>query len=854
MAASGSIVQSIEIPKWLDLKAIIDANPKFGYDHALKSDVSDLTVRVRQSNEFTYYTIIKYGTADYDDYINNYADGASRGVDSAISVTTTFSDSFNLDAFSRLRTGNPHSLFDSTQIFNDQPLFWNNVLTGGGTATYRSNEASTRLECTTANGDKVIRQTKEYFNYQPGKCRLASDYIPLADGRRIQAKDLVDTEFKLLTVRDGKRIEVDAIAEWNAYEPIYKIKTKSGNELCGNAQHPLWVGKKYYKTFWKKGNKPHFNIKEWTNLENIKIGDFVAIADTLPIFGTNNNLTESDAKILAYLIGDGGISAHHVTFSQNKGSQLDEFESLVGQYDCVLKKKKGDSNSYHVVYKNGSRKGKNGITKLLRKVELLGKSSAYKFIPNDIFESPKEIITTFLSRLYSTDGWAFKDEIGYCSISEQLVKDIKELLLKFGIHGNIHSKIPKCNGKECSRAYILSLHSKKDIELFYKEIGIYGKEEDVEKVYNKIKNRKESTKFKYLFKNIQDSLRWDIVESIEIIGYQWTVAIGVPDGNTYLTSFYEHNSLRIAMTGIMGSEKAGVVKRIGYFDDYNGVFFEQTSTGGLYVVERSYTTGSVVENKVQQDDWNIDTLDGTGKSAITVDVSKGQIFILDIQWLGMGRVRMGFSIDGEFYYIHQFLHANIIDKVYMQTANLPLRYEIENTSSTASNTYMDNVCVEIESEGGYNPKGVTRSVTTGAADRVVGATYVPIIALRLKETYKRAQILPLTFKTYNESNTLVHVKLIHGATLTGASWVSAGTNSIAEYDITASAYSGGEEIEDMFVSSQGADRNQLASEVPEMLLKLVSNYSGDRDILVLVGKSLGTSSTMHASLSFREVY
>ena len=478
---SRAITTSIEIPAWSDLKSIIDANPNYKYDYATKDDINELTVIVRQSNEFTYTTRIKYGTSDYTDFVNNYAGGVSRGTDSAISVTTTFSDSFNLDAFSRLRTGGPHSLFDSTQMFNDQPLFWENILTGNGTATYRQNEACTRLECTTTSGDKVIRQTKEYFKYQPGK------------------------------------------------------------------------------------------------------------------------------------------------------------------------------------------------------------------------------------------------------------------------------------------------------------------------------------------------------------------------------------SLRMAMTGIVGTGKTNVTKRVGYFDDHNGVFYEQTSTG-LYVVERSYTTGSVVENKIAQSNWNIDPLDGTGKSAITVDMSKGQIFVLDIQWLGMGRVRMGFSIDGEFYYCHQFLHSNIVDKVYMQTADLPLRYEIENTGTTVSNTYMDNVCVEIESEGGYNPKGVTRIVTTGLTHRTVASSYVPIIALRLKSDYNRAQILPLSFKTYNESNTVVHVKLIHGATLTGASWVSAGTYSIAEYDVSATAYSGGEEIDDMFVSSQGADRNQLASEVPEMLLKIVSDYAGTSQILVLVGKSDGASSSVFGTLAFREVY
>lgn len=79
-----------------------------------------------------------------------------------------------------------------------------------------------------------------------------------------------------------------------------------------------------------------------------------------------------------------------------------------------------------------------------------------------------------------------------------------------------------------------------------------------------------------------------------------------------------------------------------------------------------------------QSAWNVDKLDGTGASGITVDPTKSQIFVFDFEWLGVGRVRTGLVVDGKIYYFHYFSHANVTNVVYMSTPNLPLRYELEN--------------------------------------------------------------------------------------------------------------------------------------------------------------------------------
>lgn len=73
------------------------------------------------------------------------------------------------DAFGRLRVSEPGTIFDSKQVFAEPVLYYTGTTASGGTSVYNSNRSSTLLSCTGAVGSTAIRQTKRYFNYQPGK-------------------------------------------------------------------------------------------------------------------------------------------------------------------------------------------------------------------------------------------------------------------------------------------------------------------------------------------------------------------------------------------------------------------------------------------------------------------------------------------------------------------------------------------------------------------------------------------------------------------------------------------------------------------------------------------------------------
>lgn len=174
---------------------------------------------------------------------------------------------------------------------------------------------------------------------------------------------------------------------------------------------------------------------------------------------------------------------------------------------------------------------------------------------------------------------------------------------------------------------------------------------------------------------------------------------------------------------------------MGYFDALNGVIFRQNGTTDLQLILRTSTSGSVSDsNMVLQSAWNIDKLDGTGVSGKTLDITKAQILIIDLQFLGMGRVRVGFDIDGTIYYVHQFLNANNLSVPYMQQATLPIGMLVTASSSASTKTSYFK-CATVQSEAGMlRNRGYVFSTPETTATAGNG-TRVPLLAIRPKTTY-----------------------------------------------------------------------------------------------------------------------
>lgn len=252
-------------------------------------------------------------------------------------------------------------------------------------------------------------------------------------------------------------------------------------------------------------------------------------------------------------------------------------------------------------------------------------------------------------------------------------------------------------------------------------------------------------------------------------------------------------SLQILNTFVMDPAQTGLTQRVGYFGANNGIFLQQANSTVSFI-KRSYVTGSVVDTPVNQADWNIDKLDGTGPSLLTLDLTKPQIFFSDIEWLGVGSVRCGFVINGQLIHCHSFHHANLstANGAYMTTACLPIRYEIFNTANTANTSSLDQICSTVISEGGYELRGRPRSIAnTELADLTTAGTFYNLMSIRLKSDRLDAIVVPKNISVFGKgNNTRIHWRIVEGGTITGGTWTSAGSDSAVEYNNTGTLSSG----------------------------------------------------------------
>ena len=262
---------------------------------------------------------------------------------------------------------------------------------------------------------------------------------------------------------------------------------------------------------------------------------------------------------------------------------------------------------------------------------------------------------------------------------------------------------------------------------------------------------------------------------------------------TKVFSYQPGKSLLVLSTFVMNAAKTGLRQRVGYYGAENGYYLEQ-SDSTVSFVERSSVTGSIVNTPVNQASWNVDPLNGSGPSGITLDLTKAQILFMDLEWLGVGTVRMGFIIDGNFYVCHKFNHANIIASTYITTASLPLRYEITNTGATSGASTLKQICSTVLSEGGYELRGSQQAVgtpITSPKTLTTAGTFYPIVSIRLKSTRLDAIALATAISIIGNTAANYNWQVVVAGTTTGGSWVSAGTNSSVEYNLTGTSFTGG---------------------------------------------------------------
>ena len=327
-----------------------------------------------------------------------------------------------------------------------------------------------------------------------------------------------------------------------------------------------------------------------------------------------------------------------------------------------------------------------------------------------------------------------------------------------------------------------------------------------------------------------------------------------------------------------------VTKRTGYFDDLNGIYFEQNGDGVLSFVIRTNTSGSPSDTRrITQAQWNHDTCNTTIAGTSTdgsnfglvgswnLDITKTQIIFIDFQWLGVGRVRCGFVHNGLMIIAHEFYNDNRLPVVYMSNPNLPIRCEIRNTGTTTGG-YFDQICSTVVSEGGYVESGIDFSVDSGQTSQsitVANGVY-PIIAIRLKNSFRtypnRVVVRSGNINVYAEEFptywSLIKLADLSNITLANSTWISVSADSAVEYNPSATAITGGDRLDGGIVgtSSPGGSAKGTGTAPVNQPSNAKKNFiaqnqdSSDSEIYVVCGKAIGGTTKMWVDFQWREIY
>jgi hypothetical protein len=309
------------------------------------------------------------------------------------------------------------------------------------------------------------------------------------------------------------------------------------------------------------------------------------------------------------------------------------------------------------------------------------------------------------------------------------------------------------------------------------------------------------------------------------------------------------------------TEKLNLRQRVGLFDANDGVYFENDGQYNYFVI-RSGSTG--VEERVRQDAWNVDRLNpayGLNPSGYTLYPNRTQIMFADVEWLGVGSVRVGFVINGAYQICHIFNHANQPGntKVYMTTATLPIRYEITNTANTTSVSQMTQICSTVISEGGFQ---LTGSGNPRAASHAIGSprvlpndnSFLPVISIRLKSTNLNAVVIPINYSLVPVAASIFQFRIYKKAITSGGTWVDSAADSSVQYNLTPTALVSGDIAEQSFINSTNQSTGSPTQETFTFEYQLERDpFTGVAYEYVITMATTGQNQNVYASVEWQEI-
>ncbi|MBD2267950.1 replicative DNA helicase [Anabaena sp. FACHB-1391] len=351
-----------------------------------------------------------------------------------------------------------------------------------------------------------------------GKCLSYDSEIVLADGQIATIEELYQQrQGSLLTLNDDWKFTFTQPSAFvdDGIKPVFRITTRLGRAIETTITHPF------------------LTIKGWQRLENLQVGNKIAIPRKIDVFGTET-IRECEVKLLGYLIGDGGLTNSTPRFTNSNPLLQTDFSEAVTEFGGLS-----------ITREDSPGQQTPSLCVGLEKLGLWGKDADTQTIPNIVFKLEKSQLSLFLNRLFATDGWATvlnsgQSQLGYCTVSERLARQIQHLLLRFGIIAALKKRSVKYNNTR-RPAWQLDITDALSIKNFIAEIGIFGKEAALAKVTAAISQKRYQTNRDLIPVEIWEQLAnsdvyWDEIISIESVGNKQVYDLTIPKTHNFVAN------------------------------------------------------------------------------------------------------------------------------------------------------------------------------------------------------------------------------------------------------------------------------------------------------------------------------
>lgn len=311
--------------------------------------------------------------------------------------------------------------------------------------------------------------------------------------------------------------------------------------------------------------------------------------------------------------------------------------------------------------------------------------------------------------------------------------------------------------------------------------------------------------------------------------------------NTYHHYFPGSSHLFMATLALGDTGKQGLGRSWGLFDFQNGLHFVHKD-GKLGVVIKKDVTGSTQDLYFWQDPgvgeagWNGDPLDGTGDSGMDIDVTKDNLYWIDVQWLGAGRARFGVYYNGQRVVVHEYYHGNTSPYPLTATASLPACFAQRNITATGSTSEMRVYCCAVWTETNIEPQNYGEPAQR-SLDKIIPAdndVYQYIGTMAPIEKYSNGRVnrsiyyptnlQVMAFDTVTGNPVKVEVEVKVFSVLSDLNFQPINNiNYTVEYDTAGTYYGGGIAIYKAFVD--GKETFDLTNVYNNMTTGAVKNFS-----------------------------